>query len=67
MQIGYGEETLLLGIIRQAQEIASEGRWMEYYAHTPADFECVEDCVHNIEDCLKAIKENLEILKGESL
>lgn len=67
MQIGYSEETLLLGIIHQAQEIVSEGRWLEYYAHTPADIECVEDCVHNIEDCLKAIKENLENLKGESL
>ena len=67
MQIGYSEETLLLGIIRQAQEIVNEGRWMEYYAHTPSDIECVEDCIHNIEDCLKAIKENLGDLKGESL
>ena len=67
MQIGYSEETLMLGIIRQAQDIMSESRWLEYYAHTPAEVGCVEDCVRNIEDCLKAIKENLENLKGESL
>ena len=67
MEIGYSEPTLLLGIIRQAQEIASEGRWIEHYAHTPAELECVEDCIHNIEDCLVAIKENFELLKSEKM
>lgn len=57
MEIGYSESTILLEIIRQAQQIASEARWLEHYAHTPAEIECVEDCVHCIEDSLKAINE----------
>ena len=44
-----------------------EAKNEEAFQFDPADIECVEDCVHNIEDCLKAIKENLENLKGESL
>ena len=69
MQIGYSDSTLLLGIIRQAQEIVSEARWLEYYGHSvnPPNIEFAEDCVHNIEDCLKVIKENLDNLKGENL
>ncbi len=66
MQIGYSEDTLLLNIIRQAQEIASEARWMEYYGHN-SDTECIEDCVRNIQDSLKAILEDIDYLKGESL
>ena len=70
MEIGYSAPTLLLGIIKQSQEIASEGRWLEYYAHCAVNdttINCLEDCVHNIEDCLVAIKKNLEALKEEEM
>lgn len=69
MQIGYSEQTLLLNIIKQAQEIMSESRWIEYYSHCAVNnttINCVADCVCNIEDCLKAIKENLENLREKS-
>ena len=70
MEIGYSVPTLLAGIIKQAQEVASEGRWLEYYAHCQTNdttINCLEDCVHNIEDCLVAIKENIEHLKGREM
>lgn len=66
MQIGYSESTLLLSIIRQAQEIASEARWIEYYGHN-SETECIEDCVKNIRDSLEAILEDIDYLKGEPL
>lgn len=70
MKIGYSEPTLLAGIIKQAQDIASEARWLEYYSHcavSDTTVGCLEDCVRNIEDSLVAIKENIEHLKGEAL
>ena len=70
MIIASSVPTMLGEIIKQAQEIASEGRWLEYYAHCNTNdttINCLEDCVHNIEDCLKVIKENIEDLKGEEV
>jgi hypothetical protein len=68
MQIGYSENTLLFQIVMQTQEIESEAKWLRHYAQLPqTEVECIEDCVRNIEDSLKAIKENLEYLKGEEM
>lgn len=70
MEIGYSVPTLLGGIIKQAQEIASEARWMEFYCHSiPSEDQigAIEDTVFCIEQALVAIKENIEHLKGEEL
>lgn len=66
MQIGYSEETLRMNICKQFPEIESEYKWMKYYFHQK-DWDCVEDCVRNIQDSLCAIRENVENLKGELL
>ena len=70
MEIGYSIPTLLAGIIKQAKDIASEARWMEYYAHCQQNKDqigAIEDTVFCIEQALVAIKENLEYLKGEEM
>lgn len=70
MEIGYSVPTLLAGIIKQAQDIVSEARWMEYYSHCAVNdttVNCLEDCVRNIADSCTAILENIEHLKGEEL
>ena len=70
MQIGYSVSTLLANIIKQAQEISSEARWMEYYCHAKQDenqIGAIEDTVFCIEQALVAIKENLEHLKGDEM
>lgn len=66
MQIGYGEDTLRMNICKQFADIESEFNWMKYY-FIQKDWDCVEDCVRNIEDSLRAISENVENLKGEIL
>ena len=66
MQIGYSEDTLRMNIRKQFADIESEYKWMKYYFHQK-DWDCVEDCVRNIEDSLRAISENVENLKGEIL
>lgn len=66
MQIGYSEDTLRMNVCKQFADIDSEFDWMMYYFHHK-EWECVEDCVRNIEDSLRAIKENVDNLKGEIL
>ena len=70
MEIGYSVPTLLAGIIKQAQDIASEARWMEFYAHGPQNDDqigAIEDTVFCIEQALVAIKANIADLKSEDL
>ena len=66
MQIGYSEDTLRLDICKQFADIESEFKWMKYYFHQK-DWECMEDCAKNIQESLKAIIEDGENLRGESL
>jgi hypothetical protein len=66
MQIGYSEDTLKLDIYKQFVDIESEFKWLKYYYHQN-DLDCMEDCVRNIQDSLKAILEDIDYLKGESL
>ena len=70
MEIGYSVPTLLNCIIKQAQEIASEARWAEYYARCQPNAEQIadiENCVLNIEQALENIKENLQYLESEDM
>ena len=70
MEIGYSAPTLLGGIIKQAQDIASEARWIEFYCHSKQDenqIGAIEDTVFCIEQALIAIKENIEHLKSEEM
>ena len=70
MEIGYSVPTLLNAIIKQAQDIVSEARWMEFYAHCQQNenqIGAIEDTVLCIEHALFAIKENIEHLKGEEM
>ena len=70
MEIGYSVPTLLGSIIKQAQDIASEARWMEYYCHAQQNTDqigAIEDTVFCIEQALVAIKENITNLKSEDL
>lgn len=66
MQIGYSEDTLRFDICKQFADIESEFKWMKYYFHQK-DWECMEDCAKNIQESLKAIIEDGENLRGESL
>ena len=66
MQIGYSEYTLRMNVCKQFADIESEFNWMMHYFHQK-DWDCVADCVRNIEDSLRAISENVETLKGEIL
>ena len=66
MQIGYSEDTLRFDICKQFVDIESEFKWMKYYFHQK-DWECMEDCAKNIQESLKAIIEDGENLRGESL
>lgn len=68
MIIASSVPTLLSEIIKMSQDVASEARWIEYYAHlNPADVECIEDCVRCIMDDCKVILANIEDLKGEEI
>ena len=70
MEIGYSVPTLLGSIIKQAQGIASEARWMEFYCHSKQDenqIGAIEDTVFCIEESIKAIKENIEYLKSKEM
>ena len=70
MEIGYSVPTLLNGIIKQAQDIASEARWMEFYCHSTPDenqIGAIEDTIDCIENALIEIKRNIEILKSEDM
>ena len=66
MFIGYSEETLWSNILRQVEEIKSEYAWLAQYQRDK-NVDCVEDCARNIMDSCKAILENIENLKGETL
>lgn len=66
MQIGYSEDTLKLDIYKQFVDIESEFKWLKYYYHQN-DLDCMEDCIKNMQDSLKAILEDIDYLKGESL
>ena len=66
MQIRYSEDTLRMNVCKQFTDIESEFNWMMHYFHQK-DWDCVEDCVKNIQDSLRAISENVENLKGEIL
>ena len=66
MIIAYSEKTLWSNIDKQHLAILDEVNWLNHYIAT-AEIEYVGDCVRNIEDSLKAIKENLELLKGEEV
>jgi hypothetical protein len=70
MLIGYSVPTILLEIIKQAQNIGSEARWMEHYAHCQQNEDqigAIEDTVFCIEESIRAIKASIEDLKGEEL
>ena len=70
MEIGYSVSTLLHGIIKQAQDIATEARCMEHYAHCQQNEDqigAIEDTVWCIENALIEIKRNIEMLKGEDM
>ena len=66
MQIGYSEDTLRFDICKQFADIESEFKWMKYHFHQK-DWDCVEDCIKNIQMSLEAILEDTDNLKGESL
>ena len=66
MQIGYSEDTLRFDICKQFADIESELKWIKYYFNQK-DWDCVEDCVKNIQMSLDAILEDTDNLKGESL
>lgn len=66
MQIGYSEDTLRFDICKQFADIESEFKWIKYYFNQK-DWDCVEDCVKNIQMSLDAILEDTDNLKGESL
>lgn len=55
-----------MNICKQFADIEGEFKWMKYYFNQK-DWDCVEDCARNIEDSLRAIKEDVDNLKGELL
>lgn len=70
MIIASSVPTILNDIIKLAQGIASEARWMEYYAHCQQNEDqigAIEDTVFCIEESIKAIKASIEDLKGEEV
>ena len=70
MIIASSVPTLLNDIIKQAQNIASEARWMEYYCHAQQNDDqigAIEDTVFCIGESLKAIKQSIEDLKGDEV
>ena len=70
MIIASSVPTILHDIIKHAQNIASEARWMEHYAHCQQNEDqigAIEDTVFCIEESIKAIKVSIEDLKGEEV
>ena len=70
MKIGYSVPTILCQIIRQSQDIASEARWIQFYAHseqTATQIADIENSVAEIKNSLLAIECELHNLKGEDL
>lgn len=70
MNLGFSVPTLLNGIIKQAQDVASEARWLEHYAHcqqSKTQIEDMENCVYEMEQHLYVIKSYIENLKGEEM
>ena len=70
MEIGYSVETLLNAIGKQAQEIASEGRWIEYYTRCEQNEQQIadlENAVFWIEEAVAEIKNNIEYLKSVTM
>lgn len=66
MDIGYSEQTLYNNIKKQIEDIESEKQWLRLYL-LEKDVDSIEDCAKNIADSCKAILENIEHLKGETL
>ena len=70
MIIASSVPTLLNEIIKQAKDIASEARWMEFYCHSKQDenqIGAIEDTVFCIEQALVEVKRNLEDLKSPEI
>ena len=67
MQIGYSPETLRSMMLKNAQDVESEAKWLIHYIHAPIEIECVEDCVRNIMDSCTALLEHIENFKGEEM
>lgn len=67
---GYSAPTILGSIVKLAQSIQSDSRWLEYYAHeTPteqqtADIEC---CVADLKDALNEVGRWVDVLKGTEM
>lgn len=70
MKIGYSVPTILGAIIKLSQDIASEARWIEHYAHceqNETQIYDIDNCVSEIGNSLVEIKVMLENLKGEEM
>ena len=70
MIIASSVPTILHGIIKNAQNIASEARWMEHYCHAQQNEDqigAIEDTVFCIEESIKAIKASIEDLKSPEI
>ena len=70
MEIGYSVPTILNGIIKQAQDITSEARWMEFYCHSVHDenqIGAIKDTIDCIEAALLVVKLNIELLESEDM
>ena len=66
MEIGYSEQTLWLTICNQMCDVKDEAEWLRHYT-AKQEVADIEDCAKNIIDSCKAILENIEHLKGETL
>ena len=70
MIVASSVPTILLDIIKNAQNIASEARWMEHYCHAKQDenqIGAIEDTIFCIEESIKAIKASVEDLKSPEI
>ena len=70
MIIASSVPTILHDIIKNAQNIASEARWMEHYCHAQQNEDqigAIEDTVFCIEESINAIKASIEDLKSPEI
>lgn len=70
MIIGYSVPTILNEIAKLSQDIASEARQIEHYAHCEQNamqIYDIDNCVSEIGNSLIEIKVMLENLKGEEI
>ena len=66
MEISYSVPTLLVSIIKQAQDIGSEARWIEHYAHceqNPDQIADIENCILEMKQSLYTMEQWVEELK----